>query len=1191
MRNCRSFLPPRASVTQQALALALGVGLLAACGSSDQSQEDAPLLAPSEEGADPSVPPAEPVVSSRDELGAPTFLWAVRRSGASAVGGTPEEAARAHLVRHASTLGISEGLARAARVASQHDLAGGGSVLSFTQQVDGIEVFRTRASIIVDATNNLVAISGNLRSVAGSPSKRSRFTLTPQQALARAYADRFGVPLAEEAIVDEGAEADGEYRSYRVNAAAGAPRILDTARLRKVYVAAKGRLVAAYHAEFLAQAPGSVANDGWLYAIAADDGRLLVRTALTAHESFTYRVWAETGQHGIPTDGPLADTTPLSGPPSGVEAAFVAPRLVTVDGFNKNPAGSFDPWLPRSATETSGNNVDAYSDRNSKEDGTGDGFDPGIDIRADITAARTFDRTYNFALQPNSSADQMKAAITQLFYVNNWLHDYWYDSGFDEKSGNAQQNNYGRGGKGGDPLHAEAQDGADVGRSNNANMTAFSDGKSPRMQMFVWNGRANSSVTAAPPIAFANRTGVSGFGPQTFTVSGTAATATPADACAVPASMAGKIAIVDRGTCDFAKKAANAQAAGAKAVLLVNNAPGGVAVTPGGEGPSITIPVLGLSLEDGAKLKARLSAGSVTLTLRRGAETLRDASLDNGIIAHEWGHYLHHRLVQCGGTSCGGMSEGWADFNALMMVIKEGDALDGTAFPLTQYAAVGANEQSSYFGIRRAPYSSDPAKNPFTFKHIRKSSTLPGGAPLAPVAPDMSEVHNVGEVWAQALFEAYTNLLRDAKGPQARFSFDQAKRRMADYVVAGMKAAPPEPTFTEQRDALLAVAFARDARDFAALSRGFAKRGLGVGAIAPPAASADLDEAVEGTSFKGSLAFVDSTIDDAVRSCDNDGFLDANEKGNVTIRVKNAGWATLTNTAVRVTSSAAGLSFANDGRGTVVSIDPFGIATLRVGVSLAAGVVQQVTAPITVTLTNPASFSATVTGSMEPRLNFDSVPSSATVDDVESPQPAWTPGHDSEKPLATWSRNALTNAAGEAVSPPNFHWHGADAPTRSDESLVSPTLLVSPTGRFKISFKHRYSFENGPEGEGKPVVYFDGGVIEISTNDGATWSDLATLVDLGYPRTIFVAPKATPPSPAEENPLSGRRAFAGELKAWTPVTIDLGTRVAGKRVKIRFRIGTDAGSGAPGWDIDDLAFTGLTNKPFPTLVKDAAACP
>ncbi|MCR3949499.1 M36 family metallopeptidase, partial [Aeromonas caviae] len=67
-------------------------------------------------------------------------------------------------------------------------------------------------------------------------------------------------------------------------------------------------------------------------------------------------------------------------------------------------------------------------------------------------------------------------AIVNLFYVNNWLHDYWYDAGFNEAAGNAQANNYGRGGTGGDPIQAQAQD---WGGRNNANMTTPADGRSP----------------------------------------------------------------------------------------------------------------------------------------------------------------------------------------------------------------------------------------------------------------------------------------------------------------------------------------------------------------------------------------------------------------------------------------------------------------------------------------------------------------------------------------------------------------------------------------------------------------------------------------------------------------------------------------------------------------------------------------
>src|SRR5438046_2434500 len=87
------------------------------------------------------------------------------------------------------------------------------------------------------------------------------------------------------------------------------------------------------------------------------------------------------------------------------------------------------------------------------------------------------------------------AAVTQLFYITNWLHDYWYDSGFDEAGGNAQKSNFGRGGVEGDPLHVEGQD---YGGTNNANMNTPADGASPTMQMYLWDGKNSSSVVATP---------------------------------------------------------------------------------------------------------------------------------------------------------------------------------------------------------------------------------------------------------------------------------------------------------------------------------------------------------------------------------------------------------------------------------------------------------------------------------------------------------------------------------------------------------------------------------------------------------------------------------------------------------------------------------------------------------------------
>ena len=89
------------------------------------------------------------------------------------------------------------------------------------------------------------------------------------------------------------------------------------------------------------------------------------------------------------------------------------------------------------------------------------------------------------------------------------------------------------------------------------------------------------------------------------------------------AAVAGKVALISRGTCTFAVKVKNAQNAGAVAVLLINNVAG--AIAPGGADATVTIPSAGLSLADGQTLTAavtaakpygtRAVAGTVTATL------------------------------------------------------------------------------------------------------------------------------------------------------------------------------------------------------------------------------------------------------------------------------------------------------------------------------------------------------------------------------------------------------------------------------------------------------------------------------------------------------------------------------------------------------------------------------------------------
>ena len=99
----------------------------------------------------------------------------------------------------------------------------------------------------------------------------------------------------------------------------------------------------------------------------------------------------------------------------------------------------------------------------------------------ELSGAGTFDGSaWTFDFPFNSAG----AAETSLFFALNYAHDFFYDLGFDEASGNFQLDNFGRGGAGGDPVKANARA---TGR-NNANYVHAPDGGSPTINMFLWDG-------------------------------------------------------------------------------------------------------------------------------------------------------------------------------------------------------------------------------------------------------------------------------------------------------------------------------------------------------------------------------------------------------------------------------------------------------------------------------------------------------------------------------------------------------------------------------------------------------------------------------------------------------------------------------------------------------------------------------
>ena len=159
---------------------------------------------------------------------------------------------------------------------------------------------------------------------------------------------------------------------------------------------------------------------------------------------------------------------PIESPLYGSRSLEVDPADGTASPFGWHDT---DGLAGADHTITRGNNVWAQEDRDGNN---------GIGHSPDGTAALHFDFPFDPTQAPIVNED---AAITNLFYWNNILHDFLYEYGFDEVAGNFQENNYGNGGLGNDFVFADAQNTGNC----NANFGTPPDGLNPRMQMFTCN--------------------------------------------------------------------------------------------------------------------------------------------------------------------------------------------------------------------------------------------------------------------------------------------------------------------------------------------------------------------------------------------------------------------------------------------------------------------------------------------------------------------------------------------------------------------------------------------------------------------------------------------------------------------------------------------------------------------------------
>ncbi|MFP2956409.1 myxosortase-dependent M36 family metallopeptidase [Myxococcus sp. 1LA] len=1125
-------------------------------------------------------------VAHQDALtGSPTFIWTnpteeQTKLRAEYAKMSPAKAALAQISAHASAYGLASFEAAGAKVTNVSTNKQGVKVVTLAQESSGIEVFRQSLNVLLNKHNQVVAISGSLSKQGSAQISKSkaRFTLPATEAIAAAYKDLTGTALDRSLLTPVNSAQKGDKYTHFTLASYARPLeegFVIPARAKQVFFPLPTKLVPAYYVEINTGRSDKANSEYFAYVISATDGQLLMRNDLRAHAEFSYRVFSDTTPPYTPHDGPIGSvgTPHPTGNPDGYQSPYAPANLITLESL---PFSQNDPWLPDGATVTTGNNVDAYADLTEPER-----YNTG-DLRPTVTAPGVFDRAIDFGIQPNANDEQIAAATTSLFFVNNWLHDWYYDAGFDEASGNAQQNNFGRGGVGNDRLLVEAQDFSGV---DNANMWTPADGASPVMQMYLFQGPRNSRLTANAPAEVAGdyQGGVSAtFGPQTFNVTGNVVAAldaantagqTDRDGCTAltnAAEVAGNIAIIDRGSCDFTVKVLNAQSAGAIGVIIHDNAAGPTIDMGGTPTSPINIPALRANLDDGNVLRGAIPGLNVTLW--RGPTTWVDGTIDNAIVAHEWGHYISNRLISnaSGLVNNQGraMGEGWGDFTALLMMVRAEDInVPSNANWNGAYAAAGyatrADANSEFFGIRRGTYSSDQTKNALSFRHIMDGVALPTGVPFnGNTGLPNSQVHNSGEIWATMLWECYTSLLR-------AHPFQEAQDRMKSYLVNGYKLTPTAPTYLEARDAIIAAALANDPADAERFWRAFAKRGAGVGAQAPDRYSTNHAGVVESFGAGSALTIVSAEFFDDVEggSCDFDGVLDNGETGRIELTVRNVGIEAASAPSGTLSSAFAGLEFGNGGETTFPALPVGAEATVSIPVTLTGATGQQdVTIDIAVRDEDQET-PVDIVSAITLTTHYDERPNSTNIEDVQiAPEKLpWTTEYD----------EALTPAVFSVVifDDGNRTFYAEDTAAYSDVRLISPELHVSETEPFVINFDHAWDFEDD----------YDGATVEISEDGGETW------VDIGDPihNTVLET------YPGNVNPLAGKPALSSynpQFPGMLPATINLGTAYAGKTVQVRFRVGTDESFGYTGWLLDNLEFNGITNLPFTTIADEDGVC-
>jgi len=183
-------------------------------------------------------------------------------------------------------------------------------------------------------------------------------------------------------------------------------------------------------------------------------------------------------------------------------------------------------------------------------------------------------------------------------------------------------------------------------------------------------------------------------------------------------------------------------------------------------------------------------------------------------------------------------------------------------------------------------------------------------------------------------------------------------------------------------------------------------------------------------------------------------------------------------------------------------------------------------------------------------------------DTIESGLGNWTFSHDPALRDIDW-RDWLSLFPGSPFATSGTHsLYASDVDSLSDQyakiSVSLPTVLSDE--KIFLHFKHVIDLEaNETQARND---YFDGAVLEYSTNNGSSWQDANNLISDGKPYTGVI-------DSSYSSPLAGRLAYSSVSNGFVSTRVNL-SAFTGSAVQLRWRMASDSSVAASGWIIDDV---------------------